>query len=89
MCFAPSAFRALSAMLRKRNKLGCQRLLTVGVEVWGSVPDALQCLVDLEHICDVLCTLGLKIIARDAAKKEQTGVSMAADSQGRGVGQLT
>ena len=46
-----------------------QRVLTVGIEAWGGVLDALQRLVDLEHVSDVLCPIITKVILRDAANE--------------------
>ena len=65
-----------------------QRVLTVGIEAWGSVLDALQRLIDLEHVGDVLCTLSPQIIERDAANESQIRVLGGADSRKRGVGDL-
>ena len=63
-----------------------QRVLTVGIEAWGSVLDALQRLVDLEHVGDVLCPINTKIILRDAANENRIAASTAIDTWQKGEG---
>ena len=55
--------------------------------MWGGVLDALQRLVDLEHVGDLLCTVCP--IAGDAANKERNRLSAAADSRRCGVAYLS
>ena len=58
-----------------------QGVLTVGIEAWGGVLDALQRLVDLEHVGDVLCPINTKVVVRDAANESRIETSKAADSR--------
>ena len=67
----------------------CQRLLTVGFEVWGGVLERLKGRVCLEHFRQRLCTNLANPIELEAANKRQTKVSAAADSRIRGVGRRT
>ena len=62
-----------------------QRVLTVGIEAWGGVLDALQRLVDLEHVGDVLCPINAKVIICDAADESRIRLSSGANSQGMGA----
>ena len=58
----------------------CQRLLTVGFEVWGGVLERLKGRVCLERLRQRLCTVLADPIGLEAANKSQTEVSAAADS---------
>ena len=46
----------------------------------GSILDALQRLVDLEHVRDVLCPINTKFVVPDAADENRMTVSTAADT---------
>ena len=64
-------------------------MLTVGIEAWGGVLDALQRLIDLEHVGDVLCPFNTKAIPCDAANENRMTASTGADGRDRGMGQRT
>ena len=54
-------------------------MLTVGIKAWGGVLDALQRLVDLEHVGNVLCPINTKFIICNAANESRIRASAAID----------
>ena len=71
--------------LRARAKRRRQGALTVGFEVCKSVLDVGEGSVDLEHVSDVLRTLGPELIVVKTANKGATEVSAGADGREKGV----
>ena len=62
--------------LQTRVEWTRQGVLTVGIEASGGVLDALQRLIDLEHVGDMLCPVITKLIILDAANENRmTGVN--------------
>ena len=61
-----------------------QRLLTVGTQAWGGVLERLEGLVRLEALRKVLGGLRIEFVEAEAAKREETQVSAAADSREMG-----
>ena len=76
-------------MFKLRNIPTRQGVLTVGFRVAGSVLDALQRCIDLQHVSDVLCALHFEVIPRDTANEGAYAVSGGADGRIGLIGQRT
>ena len=79
-CLAASPSRPFLERLQTKGKRKCQRLLTVGEWVCGGIPEHGESCVHLETLGKVLGSLRIKLVLAEAANKEITQVSAAADS---------
>ena len=57
------------------SKEGRQRVLTVGREASGSIPNAGEGGVRLEEVCHDLCAINTELVASDAANENQSKAS--------------
>ena len=65
-----------------------QGVLTAGMG-GGDILDALQRLVDLQHLRDVFCALCMEIVALEAANESRFDASEGADREETGVRRRT